>query len=81
MRNRNTQNNDSVLVAAHDAPGSWRRMADYVCDGVDDWMEIQAASELAERRGARSVVLSPGKFDLVRTVVTSDTGNEQQSTV
>ena len=56
-------------------------MADYVCDGVDDWMEIQAASELAERRGARSVVLSPGKFDLVRTVVTSDTGNEQQSTV
>jgi hypothetical protein len=54
------------LVAASDAPADVKNQADYVCDGVADNVEIQAAIDALASGG--SVVLSPGTFTLAATV-------------
>lgn len=55
---------NGVLVAAASAPGRIKAWADYVCDGVDDQVEIQAALDAAGR-----VYLSPGDFQLSQPVI------------
>lgn len=52
-----------LYVAAADAPAGERARADYLCDGVGDQVEIQAAVTAARSSGAR-VLLSPGGFNL-----------------
>ncbi len=52
-----------LLVAATDAPAAWKASADYVCDGVADQVQLQAAVDAAGTSWAR-VVLSPGTFTI-----------------
>ena len=46
------------LVAASDAPLGVKLQADYVCDGIDDWVEIQAAID----SGATDIYFTEGLF-------------------
>jgi hypothetical protein len=50
-----------ILIAAHDAPRDFKARADFICDGVDDQVEMWAAAEAAERNGT-IVQYSPGTF-------------------
>lgn len=52
-----------VLVASSTAPSHVKAAANYVCDGVDDHVEIQAALDSFGPLGGR-VVLSDGYFEL-----------------
>ena len=54
----------SIGVAAADAPLNIRASADYVCDGVNDEVQIQAALDASINVAGRggSVTLSAGKF-------------------
>ncbi len=58
------------LVAASDAPQGTRDTADYVCDGVDDHVEIQAAIDSLAKatNGGGTVWLSTGTFMTGKTV-------------
>ncbi len=58
----------SLVVAAADASERQRSQADYVCDGVDDHEEIQAALAGLPAAGGR-VILTEGKFRLGATLV------------
>lgn len=64
----------TLWVAAADAPGEFGA-AQYVCDGVDDQVQIQAALDAAG--GKQIVRLSPGIFQLsapIRLTGTEDAG-------
>lgn len=52
----------TYLVAALDAPAHIRSCADYVCDGTDDHVQIQAAIDALPATGGK-VVLSSGTFN------------------
>jgi hypothetical protein len=52
---------NSVYVAASDAPEEFAGRANYVCDGVNDDVEIQAAIDSVSAAGGE-VVLSAGNF-------------------
>jgi hypothetical protein len=56
-----------ITVAAHDAPPSQQFGAEFVCDGVDDHIEIIAALASLPINGGK-VLLSPGHFYLGATV-------------
>lgn len=49
-----------VVVAASNAPAAVKTLADYVCDGVDDHVQIQAAIDSVA--GGGRVILSQGDF-------------------
>lgn len=51
----------AILVAANDATDNEKKHADYVCDGIDDQVEIQAAID-AVPVGGGAVYLSGGTF-------------------
>lgn len=53
---------NAIYVAASDAPDWAKSQADYVCDGADDEIEIQAAIDLLTTGG--KVFLSGGTFTL-----------------
>jgi hypothetical protein len=58
-----------VAVAASNAPASFIARADYVCDGVDDQVQIQAAIDsLLGFPG--QVALSPGDFFITAAITT-----------
>lgn len=52
------------LVASASAPGGTRNRADYLCDGVADQIEIQAAVDAASAAGGGIVQLSIGQFNI-----------------
>lgn len=54
---------NTLLVAAHDSPGESKMLADYICDGVADQVEIQRALDASRSRGA-SVTLAEGTYNL-----------------
>lgn len=56
----------SYTVAASDAPLEWRNEADWVCDGDDDQIEIQAANDACAGGG---VELSLGNFNIEEDLV------------
>lgn len=56
-----------AVVAAADAPQSWRDAADRTCDGVADDEQLNAALASAETTGGQ-VLLSPGTFNVSSTV-------------
>lgn len=56
-----------VLVAASDAPSVVQQIADQVCDGTDDQVEIQAAVDSLGAAGG-TVLLSEGTFTTSATV-------------
>ena len=47
----------TYVVAASDAPEHIKQQADYVCDGIDDQVEIQAAIDALPATGTRKVIL------------------------
>jgi len=61
----------TVVVAANDAATAAKAQADYICDGVDDQVEIQAAIDSLPNGGL--VYLSEGIFHLSGKVLISKT--------
>jgi hypothetical protein len=57
----------TLVVAASDSPNS--AGADYVCDGVDDQVEIQAAIDELEAHGGGTVDLRAGTFYVSQTIL------------
>ncbi len=59
----------TILVASFEARDEVRNMADFLCDGTDDHLEIQEAIDLVENLdvAAGRVLLSEGDFTLVST--------------
>lgn len=64
------------VVAAADASVEVRKAARYVCDGVADQVQIQAAIDAAKAEGGGIVQLSGGTFNLTATL--SITGNTDE---
>lgn len=54
---------NAIMVAAHDSPETVKELADYICDGVADQVEIQRAIDLSRSRGG-VVSLAKGTFYL-----------------
>jgi hypothetical protein len=52
----------SIYIAASNALQRLKDIADYVCDGVHDEVEIQAAIDYAHAHGKQKVLLSGGLF-------------------
>ncbi len=62
----------SFVVAASDAPQKYLDNADYVCDGTDDDVQIQAAIDALSSDGGR-VILSEGTFTTTSSItITAD---------
>lgn len=69
-------NRQVITVAAADAPAFWKLSADYLCDGVADDVQLQAAIDEARSNlehayflyAIPQVVLSPGTFHLAANV-------------
>ena len=57
----------TYVVAASDAPDHVKRQADYVCDGIDDQVEIQAAIDALPASGG-TVHLSAGNYLISETI-------------
>jgi|GEM_PF-5051389 len=49
----------TIIIAASDAPEEFKKKADYICDGINDHVEIQEAINSISRG---TVLLSPGTF-------------------
>ncbi len=64
---RHTKGIATKMVAASDAPSDIKAIADYICDGTDDDVQIQAAIDAVAAKGGR-VVLSTGKFVISSTI-------------
>ena len=58
----------TFTVAASDAPGNVRAQADYICDGTDDHVQIQAAIDALPAEGGK-IVLSQGTCDIESSIV------------
>lgn len=56
----------ALIVAASDAPDALKNRADYICDGTDDQVEIQAAHDAFTTGG--KVILTVGTFNISATV-------------
>jgi hypothetical protein len=70
-----------LYVASSTAPTVERDRADYVCDGTDDQVEIQAAVSAVQAAGGGVVCLSQGDFTTHATITlngTDDTGAETE---
>ena len=61
----------TLMVAASDSYGPSKTQADYVCDGIDDHIEINAALNSLGDTGGR-VMLSEGNFTLGDSIVFPD---------
>lgn len=57
-------NGYAVAVAAADASFDERAAADFICDGVEDNVELEAARDLLAAAGGGVLLLSSGTFDL-----------------
>lgn len=58
----NGSGNASIFVAASDAPPLVKARSDFVCDGVNDDVQVQAAVDLATDSNPACVQLSAGNF-------------------
>lgn len=65
-----------LLVAANDSATVVKNKADYVCDGVADDVQIQAALDAAKSQGGGIVQLSEGTFNLAAQL--NITGNTDE---
>lgn len=69
------------VVASADAPADVRAAARYVCDGVADNVQIQAALDAAKADGGGIVQLSVGTFNLAATLtITGNTDEDDADT-
>jgi hypothetical protein len=67
-----TGRESTITVAASDSSPQSRIQADYVCDGIDDQVEIQAAIDAVVANGAGTVVLSGGTFNCAANIDFAD---------
>lgn len=67
------------VVASADAPADVRAAARYVCDGVADNVQIQAALDAAKADGGGIVQLSVGTFNLAATLTISGNTDEDDA--
>lgn len=68
-------NNCSIVIAAANTPSSKASAADYVCDGVNDEVEINAAIASAIS-SKKSVIMLSGDYYLDAPTKTYDTSND-----
>lgn len=64
------------LIAAADASADVKDKADYVCDGVQDQVEIQTAINAAQLEGGGVIQLSEGSFSFTTPIIINGTTNE-----
>lgn len=67
-----------VTVAANDSPAAQKANADYICDGTNDHVEIQAALDLLQTGTGGEVYLLPGTYNTAATVTVGINGNSTQ---
>lgn len=67
------------LVAASNAPDSVKAVAQYVCDGTADQVEVQAAIDAAKTAGGGIVQLSGGAFAFASQVSITGTTDENDA--
>lgn len=67
------------LVAASNAPDSVKAVAQYVCDGTGDQVEVQAAIDAAKSAGGGIVQLSGGAFNFASQVEITGTTDENDA--
>jgi hypothetical protein len=65
----------TYTVAANDASDRDKAVADYVCDGTADNVEIQAAIDAVEANGGGTVLLSEGTFAIATGLTIQGTSN------
>ena len=70
----------TFLVAANDASRGDKSIADYVCDGTADNVEIQAAMDLIKTAGG-TVILSQGTFTCAAAIVMDGAGGADTVTI
>lgn len=56
-----------IIIAANNAPQSWKDAATYQCDGTDDGVEINSAIASVTESIGEHIVLSPGTFNVTQT--------------
>lgn len=66
-------------VAASNASAAEKAMADYVCDGTADEVQIQAAIAAVQAEGGGVVQLSPGSFSTAATITINGTVDEDDA--
>lgn len=64
------------LIAASDSSQDVKDKADYVCDGVQDQVEIQTAINAAQLEGGGVIQLSEGSYNLSSPIIINGTTNE-----
>ncbi len=70
------------LVAASTAPDVIKNKADFVCDGIADDVEIQAALDAAKAQGGGKVQLTAGQYNLaVQLEITGNTDEDNADSV
>jgi hypothetical protein len=67
-----------VTVAASDTPAAQKANSDYICDGIGDHVEIQAALDALQAATGGELVLLPGTFNVTATVVVGVNGNSSK---
>jgi hypothetical protein len=63
-------------VVANNASAREKARADYLCDGVADQVQIQAAIDAVQAEGGGIVQLSPGAFSIAATIEVNGTLDE-----
>jgi len=58
----------TYVVAAYDAPEHVKAQADFVCDGVDDQVEIQAAIDSTTHELGGRIFLTEGTYNITSTI-------------
>ena len=73
---QNTKGTASFLIAASDALPSTKRVADYICDGTADEVQINAAiqrltgaGDITGGRTGGTIILSEGRFNIVAPIL------------
>lgn len=61
-----------IVVAANDTPQAWKQGADYVCDGVADEVQIQAALDKVAAYGGGQVFLATGAYSISAKLTIDD---------
>lgn len=64
----------AFLVAANNTPTAFKNLADYVCDGVDDHVQINAAIDAAAASTVKSVIVLPGQCNTGASARITTTG-------
>jgi hypothetical protein len=66
----NSSNAGFYVIAANDAPDRWKEVADVVCDGVDDDVEINfARNAIALNSKGGTILMSPGVFNTTSAII------------